>query len=282
MLCSSPLHLDWLPHEVGCGQCMSCRINRKRTWTGKLLLEATDHPADRNYFVTLTLNDDHLVKTPDGSPTLDKRQGALFRRRLARVEPGLRHFFVGEYGTEGDRPHYHAMLYGMKSWDPVKTIANAWNDKQTGPLGFIQAEPLTPGRAAYIAGYTTKKLTAKDDVRLGQRHPEYATMSRRPGLGDLYVRSMISWLQSKKGQRYLGATIDVPRSFRTYGKIYPFSNRHVRMMRVALGLDPNRSNIALAHYPALEKEREPIDLDARRQREVQLEKKTKIFSRSRL
>ena len=57
MLCSSPITVTGLG-VVGCGQCIPCRINKRREWVGRLTLEAglyTD-----NAFLTLTYDDAHL------------------------------------------------------------------------------------------------------------------------------------------------------------------------------------------------------------------------------
>lgn len=149
------------------------------------MLEALEH-AD-NSFVTLTYGNDALPA--DGSLRPKDLQDWLKRLRfdLAPVRP--RFFAVGEYGDQLGRPHYHVALFGVGCLDhrinkrgPCKCVTCS-AVRKTWQLGFSSISPLERGRAAYIAGYTTKKMTHRHAPGLEGREPEFARMSLRPGIG---------------------------------------------------------------------------------------------------
>jgi hypothetical protein len=150
------------------------------------MLEAAEH--EENTFVTLTYDDEHL---PEGS-NLDVGHARNFIRRLnRRYETPRRHYIVGEYGDRSQRPHYHAALFGVANCvrgrthtgrrngccDQCVKIGDLW------PYGQVYLGSLTRESASYVVGYVTKKLTAPDDPRLEGRTPEFARMSRNPGIG---------------------------------------------------------------------------------------------------
>ena len=57
-------------HYVPCGQCLACRINRRREWLARLHLEALDH--DVVLFATLTYSDEFLPRSEEtGVPDLN-------------------------------------------------------------------------------------------------------------------------------------------------------------------------------------------------------------------
>ena len=168
MLCIQPI-------EVGsalrpCGQCMNCRINHKRKWTSRILMESMFHK--RSIFVTLTYNDKTVPLDEDGQPTLVPKHLRNWLKRLRKAHQHIgpvRFFGVGEYGDKTQRPHYHAILFGV-DLDAEQMICDTWNN-QDEPRGFISISELTSERAAYTAQYTTKKMTRDGDIRLGRRHP---------------------------------------------------------------------------------------------------------------
>lgn len=187
-----------------CGQCMPCRINRRRVWTLRILLESFIH---RDCcFLTLTYAPEHI---PEGG-TLVPRDVQLFLKRLRKSVPvKIRYFFVGEYGDISERPHYHAAIFGLPV-TAVDIMQNAWGK------GHVYLGDLTPDSARYVAGYVTKKMTGKDDMRLNGRHPEFARMSLRPGIGAGAVPSILKALGSNLNQHG-----DVPAALHVHGKMMP-------------------------------------------------------------
>lgn len=165
------------------------------------MLEATQYKD--NAFVTLTYDDEHLPK--DNSLVPKHAQDWLKRFRFAIKPLRIRFFLVGEYGDRFSRPHYHVALFGYppcyrgrtdhrrnKCCESCNTILETWQ------LGGIDVGTLTPDSAAYVSGYVTKKLTNKDDEyvqeTLDGRHPEFARMSRRPGIGSGFCDEIASTL----------------------------------------------------------------------------------------
>lgn len=239
MLCKNPFTIGLMAH--GCGQCMPCRLNRRRLWTHRMMLEALVHPASS--FVTLTYNVDNL---PEGG-TLVPRDMQLFMKRLRIRVPNetVRYFGVGEYGDFTQRPHYHLALFGIGK-DREELVAAAW------PSGFVYVGELTSQSAAYIAGYTTKKMTSKDDVRLHGRCPEFARMSLRPGIGALAIGQIQEALAASSGIRHLVSTGDVPGMLKHGQSSYPLGPYLRGKLRQAFGIEDGKMpDIA---YEALQKE----------------------------
>jgi len=190
MRCSRPFAMHSM--MVPCGQCQACRLNKRRIWMHRIVLESMQY--SDNAFVTLTYADEHLpVGGKDNLPTLAPKDMQDWLKRLRKsYEPlRLRFFGVGEYGDVTQRPHYHLCLfnypschYGMSRYKfRVNCCPVCDNIRDTWSKGNIFVGQLSMESAQYCAGYVVKKLTDKDDVRLNGRHPEFARMSLRPGLG---------------------------------------------------------------------------------------------------
>lgn len=161
--------------DVPCGHCLECREAYKRVWAYRCMLEA-QHSRDC-WFITLTYDDAHC----DGS--LHKKDWQNFMKRLRKlVGPGVRFFACGEYGTHTFRPHYHALLFNcpMDQWKfATHQLYQSWD------YGQIKADPVVNmNTCAYVAGYTSKKLLAKD---LKGKEPPFLLMSRRPGIGERWL-----------------------------------------------------------------------------------------------
>lgn len=189
------------------------------------MLEAQLH--EFSSFWTLTYSDDYL---PPGA-TLVPRDLQLFLKRLRRLLPAgrpIRFFGVGEYGDDTWRPHYHLALFGLASIE-VDTVQAAWR------MGFCHGGELTLESAQYLAGYVTKKMTAKDDPRLAGRHPEFARMSLRPGIGAGAIPAIADALNDTHGAAYVGRTGDVPAVLRHGSRQLPIGRYLRRRLRDEMG-----------------------------------------------
>jgi len=191
-----------------CGQCIGCRLERSRQWAVRCVHEASLHPD--NSFITLSYSDEHL---PPGG-TLVLRDFQLFMKRVRKhYGSGIRFFHCGEYGETTQRPHYHALLFGLNFSDKYvfkkasrsehllyrsPTLEKLW------PLGASVIGSVTFESAAYCARYIVGKQTgpaaevyeAHTDEQTGEifgdRFPPYITMSRRPGVGHGWVQQFKS------------------------------------------------------------------------------------------
>lgn len=183
--------------DVPCGRCLGCRIDRRRAWQARLLDEAQLH--ERKVFVTLSYDDAHLPL--HGS--LVKRHAQLWQKRLRKARPNdkIRFFTVGEYGDTTRRAHYHSLVFGTdfpdmrrhsKSGDHALYVS-AELDALWG-LGHCWIGTVTADSCGYVASYVVKKLNGAAaeerystlDPLTGEIHqlePEFAIMSRRPGIG---------------------------------------------------------------------------------------------------
>lgn len=239
MLCAKPFRS---PSGVfGCGQCMPCRINRRRLWTARICLEAGCH--DQSAFVTLTYDKEHNPVTLVPAHMRD----FLKRLRVSYPRP-LRFYGVGEYGDESWRPHYHLAIFGLSMYEHsvdfktgfVKSgpVFDAWK------MGGAHVGEVNPVSAHYIAGYVCKKMTAPDDSRLQRDftlHPEFARMSlgrKKDGTGGIGMGALsriADELMSSGGATAVARLQDVPHEVRINGKKYPLGRYLRQALREAIG-----------------------------------------------
>lgn len=241
MLCVKPIDLGNVLRP--CGQCMSCRINAKRKWTARILLESFFH--FQSIFVTLTYNPENLPISEVGEATLNPTHLRAYMKKFRTLYSGengaVRFFACGEYGKATkdngyiERPHYHLILFGVNI-NAAQMIQDAWTNSKGETMGFTSLGELNADRAAYIAQYTTKKMTKIGDKRLGDRHPEFARMSMRNGIGFPAVGWLANTMSSKSGMESIAEYGDVWNSVRIDGKIWPLCLYLRRKLRSAMGL----------------------------------------------
>lgn len=231
--------VDGIPFP--CGQCLPCRINRRRVWTLRLMLESYLH--EHSSFITLTYSEDNLPYDQEYRPTLCKRDLQLFLKRLRkRFDVELRYYACGEYGEKSARPHYHAILFGLSPFDldPEWLLYEGKSGRdfhrhRSSPLydlwqyGIVHVGECSRQSIQYVAGYVTKKLVVnKQDTR----QKEFSLMSRRPGIAAGAIEAVV------------GALKDVPESgftgqLRVDGKKWPMGRYLITKVADELGFTGN-------------------------------------------
>lgn len=209
----------WEHLTLPCGGCATCRLERSRQWAMRCVHEAQMY--ERNCFITLTFDDDHLDDRVRPF-SLDKREFQLFMKRFRKkFGNGIRYYHCGEYGELSGRPHYHACIFNFDFPDRVfyscKNGVNLYSSELLSslwPYGFCSVGDVTFESAAYVARYIMKKINGDLKEKLvdvfdpisetvySKRHyefidfstgecyeriPEYTTMSRRPGIGRSFL-----------------------------------------------------------------------------------------------
>lgn len=185
------------PHVVDvlrlpCGSCLTCRQSRAREWALRCWLEAKSWRTGA--FVTLTYRDSALpnfgsLRAEDIAPFIKRLRAALHPDRF-------KFFLSGEYGERTDRPHYHALLFGVSPFQ-ARAIEAAWG------FGHARVDPLSDQRIAYVAGYCSKKIGFRQEHRIDvdpetgevlyERQAPFVRMSRRPGIGGSARNYWRSW-----------------------------------------------------------------------------------------
>lgn len=200
------------------------------------MLESLTH--SDNAFATLTYAEEQL---PAGNSLMPRHLQLFLKRLRNEVYPSkIRYFACGEYGDKSERPHYHLAVFGLPHCRHgrsryihargLRTSCCAVCDMvlRCWDRGLIDLGSLTAESAAYISGYVTKKMTGKDDARLNGRHPEFARMSLRPGIGFNAMTEVARAIVSLNLN-------DVPSSLRHGTRLMPLGRYLRRKLRERIG-----------------------------------------------
>lgn len=204
---------------IPCGRCHECRLKYSRDWATRMVLEMKEH--ESSYFVTLTYDEDHVHRTPlfdvetgeylGDTLTLCKDDLAPFMKRLRRAleyygKPPIRFYAAGEYGDKTLRPHIHIIVFGLQLDDlqPLRKsrLGNqCWASEflqKLWPYGQVVVNETSWQACAYVARYVMKKQygAGADVYKVLGIEPEFAQMSRRPGIGR-------KWYDEHKHDLYL-------------------------------------------------------------------------------
>lgn len=190
--------------RVPCGQCIGCRLERSRLWAVRILEESQLH--EISSFLTLTYDEDHCPV----DMSLHKRDLQLFFKRLRRSlgQKKIRYYACGEYGDISARPHYHAIVFGYWPTDgrfykstPYGQLRTSSKLEELWGQGFCTVGPVTFETAAYASSYVLKKIVGRDaEYHYGEKTPEFAVMSRNPGLAS-------DWYENYKDEIWRSNTL---------------------------------------------------------------------------
>lgn len=221
MKCKKPIRLGLV--EAGCAQCLPCRINRQRQITIRGLLEAGQHA--HSTYATFTYDRRHLPS--DGSLSLSHVQ-LLFKRLRHHVGP-FRYLVCGEYGG-GWRPHYHAILYGVREGHGV---CDAWSK------GYVHISGVGPESIGYVAGYCLKGATNESGMRWHGKslRPEFVRWSRVPPIG-ASAADLIGRFYTGDGKHVLELNGDVSSVVRQGQKFWPIGRYLKERVRSVAGIVP--------------------------------------------
>lgn len=180
-MCITPVRLRAGKGQVvPCGRCPECKDRRSNAWIFRLQAQEKHHAI--SVFATLTYSNESMNEvgsgriTSKGFQTLVKQDFQLFMKRLRKntQRNDIKYYAAGEYGTDSNRPHFHAIIYDATP----EEIDKAWG------LGHVVCGTVTGSSIAYTTKYICKDkripLFVGDD-----RTPEFSLMSQ--GLGKAYL-----------------------------------------------------------------------------------------------
>lgn len=197
--------------EVGCGQCLGCRLDYSRMWAMRISHESSLHEfSGGNCFITLTYRSpwectpnqfkNGLYVPEDFS--LNDRHMVLFLKRLRRAFPNnkVRYFYAGEYGKtckhgfnldvikcgscNCGRPHYHVCLFGLSFDDLEAYHTDGAITRYTSPTleriwgyGFVDVGELNFNSAGYVSKYILKKIGGMNKTDHYMSFDEYGVVT---------------------------------------------------------------------------------------------------------
>lgn len=198
------------PVSLPCGQCIGCRLEKAKEWALRCHHESIMHRD--NSFVTLTYDDHHI---PDHRNLHYPHFQKFLRKLRKKLKKPVRFYMCGEYGDRCEkhsinscpecgpiqRPHYHAILFGVRFEDSYLWAVREGNRVYRSPTleklwehGNSEIGSVTFQSAGYVARYIIKKQNGERaqiydvaDQETGEiitrRVAPFTRMSLKPGIG---------------------------------------------------------------------------------------------------
>jgi hypothetical protein len=222
---------------------------------------------ERNVFTTFTYADDKLPL--HGSLHYPHFQGFMHRLRAhvnykcpKEQRTRVRFFCAGEYGSKSARPHYHALIFNYQPADLRLYGEDGPNALYTSSVmdslwthGETKSGALTFESAAYCARYCIDKVTGDQseahyrvvtDFSTGEMHslvPEFAIMSRRPGIGAGWFSKYHSDVYPHGKCVVNGREVNPPKFYdRMFERVDELAMQRLRDQRIADGESRSSDN----------------------------------------
>lgn len=238
--CMFPFHVEntkfrtasdahWIP--VPCGKCPNCLKRRVNQWAFRLKKE--EEVSTSSFFVTLTYDTHSVPISDNGYMTLRKTDLQNYFKRLRKLNhEKIKYYACGEYGTKGQRPHYHIILFNSTE----SSIVAAWC-LNGNSIGHVDVGTVSGASISYTLKYINKGFTvprhANDD-----RQREFSLQSK--GMGASYLTApVVAHHKANLQKAYIttedGHKIPIPRYYKD--KLYTeqertTQNKHLKKIMV--------------------------------------------------
>lgn len=222
---------------VPCGKCVGCRTMKSNAWRIRLKHE-TEYTKHKNaYFVTLTIDPEHLVDISSDPSKYIRRFLERYRKQFGK---SLRHWFISELGHENGRLHFHGIIYDFapgvlgrseyKCYKSVnKILRGLWQYGSTW-VGYCNVK---------TTSYIVKYMTDPQKLPSGEYYKPIILTS--PGIGKCYTDQpwVRSWHhQTEDGLWYILSSTGHKMALPRYYKLKLFSDYEIYLHTLDTILNP--------------------------------------------
>jgi hypothetical protein len=239
-------------------------------------------------FITLTYSDEYL---PDDLSVHKEHLQKFFKRLRKAIYPSkIRYFACGEYGTKTQRPHYHAIVFGLSLCDYDRRLVKRcwkycdWSVPAINQRAFGLAEV---DSIRYVAQYIDKKFTgdlATAEYEDKGREPVFRLMSL--GLGRQFLEKNREQLTELQAVPYNKTLMTLPRYYldklgidTDYAKIKAYQ-KETEYVESVTGEIMSRDEFYLSHSADAVMKLEGGIKDENKQKDLNLESKLNLKHRS--